>query len=451
MPDLPTSCVRSDAPWSGAASLASVSALHGVALTPEEVVKVSHMSGEISNQEGTVLVMGRALGYEAVAMEGEYENLPEVSLPMLVALREADRDRFAVLHAVDDAQVTVGDALTGEVSVWARARFAAVWTGSVVQLTPVEEERRGLAARLVELRDPVRQALLAVGWAPPYGRRIAMLAGWGVVVAVAALAPADGGLRVGRTWLLAAACAGSLWSWLASDTCGTCSYARRLAGALPVPQAGAALYALLLASSFAPVPPLVTSLALGAAVGAHTALLAELAKAKVACWACVLVAGAATLAAVLTIAGGGSVGALLLGAAVTGGLGTLLLPRARAKEERIWRATAEKLAADASAEPRPEGGVRLIAFTRKGCTSCAFFHAAVKPALAATFGDAVVIDERDLGSARTVAPVILVLGGRPTLFVGLPGGDACERVLTVVKEAVEGGGESSGPIVVHAG
>ena len=449
MADLPTRCLKSDATWSGAASLASVSALHGIPLTMPEVVALSYMTGETSNQEGTVLVMGRALGYEAVAMEGEYENLPEVSLPMLVALRQADRDRYAVLFGVEETQVTMGDPETGEVSVWPRERFAALWTGSVVQLTPVEEERRALPPRLAELRDRVKQALRVIGWAPPYPRKIVMLFACAGVLVVASQAPHAGPLQAAWTWLLAAACAGSLWSWLASESCAACSYARRLAGGVPLAELGTALYALLLASTFVPVPVIATSLAIGGAVGAHAALVRELAKAKVACGACVFVAACAVAGAAVAVVDGAPIVPLLAAAAAMGLGVAALLPRAREREGRAWRATAEALARDASAEPRTDGTVRLVAFTRKGCTSCAFFHAAVKPALLATFGDAILVDERDLGAARTIAPILLVLGGRPTLFVGLPTGDSCGRVLDAVKQTIEAGDASGGEMVVH--
>ncbi len=288
----------------------------------------SHLAGEKSHEEGTALVMGRALGYESVAMEGEYENLPEVLLPLLVALREPGEERYALLFTVSDTEVTVGDPKTGEVSVWPRERFSAVWTGSVVQLTPAEEERRALANTLSELRDHVRQTLRAIGWAPPYGRKIGMLFAWAAVFVIAGLAPHAGPLGSAWTWLLAAACAGSLWSWLASEACGACSYARRLSGGLPLATTGTALYAFLLASSFAPVPALVTYVGIGAAVGAHAELVGELAKAKVACWACVFVAACALGAAVVAVLGGPALGPLLAGAIGTSVAVRVLLPRA---------------------------------------------------------------------------------------------------------------------------
>lgn len=258
-----------------------------------------------------VLVMGRALGYEAVAMEGGYGDLPDVLLPLLVALRENDRARYALLFSVEDTSVTVGDPITGEVSTWSRERFAAAWTGSVVQVTPVEEERRAVAARLATLRDPIRRVLRTVGWAPPYAQRVVLLCAWGVVASVAALGPHAGSLGAVWTWLVAAACAGSLWSWLASDQCALCSYARQLAGGVPLAVMGATLYAGLLGSAFVSTPALVTSAAIGAAVGAHAALVRELAKAKVACGACLFVAACAIAAAGVSLAQGAPVAALL--------------------------------------------------------------------------------------------------------------------------------------------
>jgi predicted double-glycine peptidase len=446
MPDPKASCLKSSVPWSGAASLASVSAFHGIPLATEEVVSVSGMNGASSNQEATALIMGRALGYEAVAMEGEFENLPEVALPMLATLRESEEDRFAVLYAVTETSVTVGDPLSGEVSVWPRDRFASVWTGSVIQVTPVEEERTALTNRLREIRDRVRQVLLAIGWAPPYGRRIAMLLAW---VGVFALAWAAAGGEPSRAasigvWFVAFACAGSLWSWLASESCGACSQAHRLAGGLPLAPAGTALYGLLLAGAFVPVPAVATSVAIGAAAGTHAALVRELAKARVTCWACVFVALCALGAATAAVVTGAPSWALGISALAAGGGTMALLPRIRAKEALRWRVTAEALAQKTSAEPRPSGVVRVVAFTRKGCNSCAFFHAAIKPALRATFEETIQIDERDLGSTQTLAPLLLVLGARRTLFVGLPSGDPCERVIATVQVAVDAGSGAPG-------
>jgi hypothetical protein len=447
LPKTPSHCLVSDAPWSGAASLGTISAFHGIALTLPEVPKLGHLLGEMSNQEGTALVMGRALGYDAVAMEGEYENLPEVLLPMLVALREGGVDRYAVLFAVTDAEATLGDPRTGEVTVWPRERFAAFWTGSVIQLTPVPEERRALQERVEKLRDRVHQALLRIGWVPPYPRKIAMLVAWVLVFGVAALAPRPGAFGARFVWLVAAACAGSLWSWLASDACGSCSYAHRLAGGLPVALAGTSLYALLLASAFAPAGagtrPAVT-VAIGVALGAHAALVRELWRSKVACWACIFVAASAAGAAAVALRWGASPFLLLISALVVALVAAGSLPLARARQARTWRATAERLARDVIAEPRREGVARLVAFTRKGCTACAFYHAAIKPALLATFGDAIAIDERDLGRANAVAPLLIVLGAPPAVFVGLPSGDSCARMIEAMQGAVDGQTRSTG-------
>jgi hypothetical protein len=382
-------------------------------------------------------------------MEGGYEDLPDVRLPLLVALRENDRARYALLFAVDDTRATIGDPITGEVSRWSRERFSALWTGSVVQLTPVEEERKAVAARLAQLRDPVRRALRGVGWGPPYPPRVGLLIAWVAVAGVAALGPHAGSLAAVWTWLVAASCAGSLWSWLASDHCALCSYARQLAGGVPLAAMGAVLYAGLLASAFVSVPPLVTSVAIGAAVGAHAALVRELAKAKVACGACLFVAACATAAAAVAIAQGAPLVGLVAGAAAACVSVVIVLPAARAREKHIWRATAESLAKATFAESRSEGGVRVVAFTRAGCTACAFFHAAVKPALVATFGDAIVLDERPLGRERTVAPIVVVHGGRRALFIGMPGEDPCGVVIGAVQRALDAGGDGAGTMAVH--
>jgi hypothetical protein len=439
--NIPRRCVTSDEAWSGAAALAIVSALHGVPLEVRELAALTFAGDLARVEEGTVLVMARAMGFEAVAMEGGYGDLPDVTLPLLVALREGEHERYAVLFAFDDERATVGDPATGEVTPWPRERFCALWTGSVVQVTPVDAERRAFAARLADERDPVKRALRLVGWVAPYPPRVAMLAGLALVAVAAALAPSSGALDVAWVALVGAACAGALWSWLGAGSCARCSRARQLAAGLPLAPAGALLYAALLASRFAAAPAIAVTVALGAAVGVHAALVATLARSKLSCPPCLFVAACALgSAAVWVLRGGVHPELLVVAAAVTCGAVLALLPAMRVREARTWRSEAESIARAASAEPRaePPVRVRVIAFKRPGCSACAFFEAAVKPAILAGIDESVALEERDLGRAQTVAPLIVVLGARQTLFVGLPAESAPARILDAVREALDG-------------
>jgi hypothetical protein len=128
----------------------------------------------------------------------------------------------------------------------------------------------------------------------------------------------------------------------------------------------------------------------------------------------------------------------------------VLLPLARARSERLSRAVAEAIGRAAIAESPATPGVRVIAFKRVGCGSCAFFEAAVKPALLATYEDGITLEERDLGRARTGAPLVLVLGARRTLFIGLPIQDAPARILEAVREAIESEPQPSPPMTIIA-
>jgi predicted double-glycine peptidase len=440
------------AAWSGAAALATVSAHHGVAVAVRELAELTHTEELAEVEEGNVLVMGRGLGFEATAMEGGYGDLPDVALPLLVALREEGRDRYAVLFAFDDTSATVGDPATGEVKPWTRERFCALWTGSVIQVLPIEDERRALEARLVDLRDGVKRALRAVGWTPPYGPKYAMLAAWVLLAGVAVAAPRTSALDAAWIALITTACAAALWSWLV--ICPKCSRARQLAGDLPLAPAGALLYAALLGCTFAPVPAMAVTLVVGAAVGAHVALVAALFRAKLACTPCLLVAACAFGAGAITLLRDDAHAALyLLAAAAAGAALFASLPAARAREVRSWRTTAESIAKRVLAEPGAEGGagVRVVAYKRVGCGACAFFEAAVKPALLATFGDVVTIEERDLGDARTAAPVVIVVGARRHLFIGLPDENAPGRIIDAVREAIESEPAPGGAMTTHVG
>ena len=351
--------------------------------------------------------MGRALGYDAVAMEGEYENLPEVLLPMLVALREAERGSLrGAATPSTDAHVTVGDPLSGRgLGLAAGAvrggldgerRAADAGRGG----TPLLAAAAGRSARPPAASPPrgrVGAALLAEGRdAPRRGPRCSASRRWRPHGSYPG-AP-------GFVWLVAAACAGSLWSWLASDACGSCSYARRLAGGLPVRGSGARRSTS--SSSRAPFGAHAVrrheprhrgggGRARGAprrARGGEGSLGLHLRRRVC----------AAAGAIVAVVAGAHRPPSLLLGAAIAGGGGAVHPPsgprQASACSGALRRSGSHAMRV---AEPRPEGVARLVAFTRTGCTACAFYHAAIKPALLATFGDAIAIDERDLGSART--------------------------------------------------
>jgi hypothetical protein len=429
-------CVRSSPEESGAAALVALSALDGAPLDVGELQALSGIPARSSNQEAIVLILGRALGYEVVAMEGGYDDLGDVRVPILVQLRDGEVERYALLHSFDAESARVGDPASGEVTAWPRQRFCEAWSGSVVQATPVEAERRALAARLVELRDPVRRILRAVGWGPPHWKRALLLAGWATVALVGAAAPRGGGSA--WTWLVAGACAGSLWSWLGSDQCAACGEASLLGGGLPIAPAGAVLYAALLASRFVPGSSSVAALLLAFAVGAHAGLLRELIKASVRCGGCLFVAACALAAAACLEPRGASLAALAVAAAGGYAAIALVLPRARARQESQWKANAEALVQTVHAEPRPADELRLVAFTREGCSACALFHAAVKPALVATFGDALVIDERPLGSVRTTAPLLVILGATRATLSGLDADDPCGAVIDAVRRAIGG-------------
>jgi hypothetical protein len=444
-----SSCLKSDPARSGAAALASISAGDGVPATVREVLELSGLEDIRTVDEGTVLVIARTLGYDALAMEGGYDDLPDVRLPVLVALREGERVAYGVLHRFDESCAVVGDPRTGEVTPWTRDRFCTEWTGSVVQVTPIAEERRALSTRLVDARDPWKRGQRALGWVPPYGRRVAMLVGWVAVAGVAVVAPRESALDAPVTVLVAVACATSLWAWLASDACARCSRAKQRAGELPLAIAGTFLYAALLLAPFLSAPRAWIGVALAAALGGHGALVVELARAKVGCPACLLVAASVVGASAVSIARRDVALPVFAATALLVMVGlTALLPGARARSARISRSTAEELAHTVSAEPNPSKRVRVIAFKRAGCPACAFFEAAVKPALLATFADAIALDERDLGELPADAPLVLVLGSRRALFIGLPAGDAIEPILAAVRDAL-GEEATSGELMVH--
>jgi hypothetical protein len=142
--------------------------------------------------------------------------------------------------------------------------------------------------------------------------------------------------------------------------------------------------------------------------------------------ACFLVAVCVGVAAVASALRGDAPLVAFVAAAALGAAGTEPAVRlGRARQRRGFLAVAQVLARRVREEPPAEvaAPVRVVAFKRKGCSACALYDAVVRPGLSAEFGESIDFDERDLGDARTEAPVIVILGARDALFVGLPEGE----------------------------
>jgi hypothetical protein len=456
-------CVQADGPLSGAAALATVSAFHSV---PFEVAELAELTPFMDLRElelAMMLAVARTVGFDAVPLEGGYDDLPEVPLPMVVVLRdrppavavagaESPPDaegppRYGVLFAVDAERVTLGDPETGKVEEALREPFSTRWTGDVIQLTPNGEERALLISRLASLRDPRARLARAVGWVPPYGRRVSFVA-----LAAGALAagawitrgesPAAAALGLAVTGCLV----GSLWSWLAADTCTRCSKASALVGSLQVAPAGALLYLALLAGLGAGASPAAIAGGLAIAAGAHGGLLFTLGRARLRCDACIGVAVLAWGASLLTVARGDIVPVLWTGLTVSALAATLAgLRVSRDRDARVSRAVAERLARAVAAEPRraEEGRVEIVVYKRHGCPACAFYESVIRPGLLAELGESVALDERELGRERTGAPLIVVRGAVNTVFLGLPR-EPFADVRGAVVEALEAGAARSG-------
>ena len=91
----------------------------------------------------------------------------------------------------------------------------------------------------------------------------------------------------------------------------------------------------------------------------------------------------------------------------------------------------------------------LVAYKRAGCGACAFFEAAVKPRLLATFDDAITLEERDLANVEAAAPLVVIVGKRTSLLIGLPDDNASARFIEAVREAIESEPLPDAPMSVH--
>lgn len=421
------------------AAIAEVLRRHGVDIGADEVGERAPPSPRM--ELPYLLLAASKCGLDAVPLEGEFADLPEVVLPSVVILRGVGEALdFMVLIAVDSESATVADTLRGEVRRFPRESFGERWTGDVIQITVEEAALATLRAELVALRDPWVRRGRRVGVLPFTRGKLGFIIG--VVAAglcVAGPGPADWALRAA----VALAAVLSLWLGLFADGCRSCSRAARLVGSLPLASVGAAAYGVTLAALVVlPAEYMRYSVYfLAAAAGAHLHLLMLMLRSGQRCLPCLCVAAAVMRAAVTAMMafGGSAVGAsiaLLSGLVVT----RWLTAAARRLDELELAEGAMRLALRTLDEPLAltAGQALLVVYKREGCFSCVFYETAVRRALAQEFGAGLIVEERALGPADNVgAPLFVIRGSADFLVEGFGSDDMHERLDAVIRLALE--------------
>lgn len=402
----------------------------------------------------TLLLAARRCGFEALPLEGGFDELPDVPRPNIVLFNhDADSENpdFMVLLDIDAVSALIGDTTEGRVRRLDRDEFTARWTGDAVQLLP---DAAGLAAfrlELVALRNPWIRTSRRLGLVPMTAKKLGfaalvLFAGTALTITEAASIAA---LALHAALGLAAVL--SLWSTAFSASCASCSGATALVGGLPLAPAGLALYSALLAAALvlptasAPVLPF----ALAAAAGLHLSLVAMLLRSRHRCAPCIGVA-AAVLAALALAHTLHPVSPIVTGVV---SLACFVAARwvfglARRRLELELHAGALRLATKTLAEESQLGfgQIRLVVYKRSGCGACSYFEMAILPQILDEFGDALVLEERQPDPGQIVAtPLFVVRGSADFLVMDLESEHMLERLRAVIGAALAPGPRQLSP------
>jgi hypothetical protein len=433
-------CVKQRRPEeSAAAALLSVAQYHGLPLTFRDL---SSWMGADSLRMDLMLLLfvARKAGFEVLPLEGDFEHLPEVARPCIVTF-ESDTNQhpaYAVLYEIDEHSVLIGNTATGSIERLDRETFCARWNGDVVQILRDPDGFRLLQKELEELRNPLAILRRIIGLNPLSFARLAFLPVSVAIILVAGTwrAPPWQKLAMGATGLCLLL---SLWSWIYSSACASCSRVKQAAGGLPIAPAGAACYGLLfgLAAMLPPGRPL--QIGLFTASGVHLFLLGLLWQSRLICWPCVATAVSVFAAGIFSIAGRADLSGWE-GMAVSGGLllAALVIVPARKLYRLQLRDTAYRLAVKVIGEnvAVQPGRARMVVYVRKDCSLCSFYKTVLRGSLEGNFGDALSIEERETGREKVATPLYVISGALNIVAGELPMERAYDDLLTAIETAL---------------
>lgn len=131
-------CVKqNDGSDCGAACLATIARHYGVKFGLEAVRDLAGTDKVGTNLFG-LLTAAERMGFTAKAVNGPYEALPQVTMPVIAHVKtEEGYGHFIVLHRVTNDGVTVADPARG-IEHLSRDQFSQQWTGYLLLLAPNE-------------------------------------------------------------------------------------------------------------------------------------------------------------------------------------------------------------------------------------------------------------------------------------------------------------------------
>jgi len=151
----PVPCIRQhDETDCGPAVLATVARRHGLRVG---IGRIRELAG--TDTRGTTLLALRdaahRIGFSAKGVEGEYEHLLRIPLPVVAHVRLERLEHFVVVHRAKRARVLVADPARG-LRWMGREEFESIWTGVLLLLEPTP------ALRAVEPSPSILERLFAV-------------------------------------------------------------------------------------------------------------------------------------------------------------------------------------------------------------------------------------------------------------------------------------------------
>ena len=416
------SCIQEPTPSeSGIASLSSIANFYGLSASFKEITQLTNHSS-LSADMSQMLILAKRLGFEAVPLEGEYHQLPEVTRPNIVVLNDkSGKERYAPLFEIDDKGVVIGDTTTGTIIELHRDDFVRQWSGDCLYVVPETTTFEDVRAQLHDLRNPWKRFRKRMGITPPYLPKI--LYSLSLFVIIGLIITAIQGVLSERVysfcqgitiWSLGFAIASSAWGWVFSDSCSSCSRAKVSIGALPLSQIGVGLYSILLIASIIQSPPLLLSIGLGLGLGVHLYLTGLLIKTKTFCIACIVTALAVLLGMIFLIVESiDHVGTWTLMIPAIGAIIAWTTIRFSRNYFQIQQENNQyRLAHTVVQETIPQSSttVRMVVFKRTNCSHCLIYETVLRPAVEQNFGELVAIEERPADNRPLDVPFIVVLG-----------------------------------------
>ena len=130
----PYVCIQQSRPGeSGAAAIATLAQYYGLPLGYRDMRSILGLES-LKLDLFYLLFASRKFGFQAVPLEGDYADLPEVARPNIVVFKGEDQEEiaFRVLYEINAEAALIGNVETGEIERLNKETFSQLWTGDAV-------------------------------------------------------------------------------------------------------------------------------------------------------------------------------------------------------------------------------------------------------------------------------------------------------------------------------